>query len=561
MIKCITCSSILLVGMMVASSLFGEETLPPLKNDKAPQKESSEQLLNLFPESSAPTFYEKKSKLVLKKELDWKTRDSRWGARGDEWRGLSIVDEATRKEQKAEIDESNVFHARLQHQSLEERKWDLGIGKGGHIYSIYSSFGEAIPPQTSHAQWMDEAWQFTTIYPSVRRMKELPKEYKGKGYAHFGNAFVHQSGMYIKGDMERKTFYTPMLAEHFDSADRSYALLNWGQIPTPSINRSGVLIYVKYRDLGDGVFEVTYLIYNFEDETMTNLGPWGGVRHSVFPEQVVSNPDGSYRYFHPVSFFGGTGRIRFRETGGWIAATQNADNPYSYALGVVFGTDLDKNGKPGRNPTYSCGYAEDAMRDYMVQATSIGGEEFPRTPHLLRMYFVIGTLEKVARKANLLSEHAEYRPLDFNASNVPLVPLYAATLGDDKIVTRNVSGNPVCHIYAWPVNGSYPLFLIKNNNTNRYFVTTDPYAQCARESFENPFEPGHKYHANFENRTLYHTYRKQTEWVGLLGFVLPKDKVESGDHNYTSLSTIPEAVASFDAGEKLDANNLMVRAK
>ena len=517
--------------------------------------------MGLFPRSSAPTFYEKKSTLVLKKELDWRTRDSRWGARGDEWRGLSIVDEATRREQEAELDESDVFHARLHHQSLEERKWDIGIGKGGHLYSIYSSFGEAVPPQTSHAQWMDEAWQFTTIYPSVSRMNELPREYRGREYRHFGNAFVHQSGMYIKGDMEKKTFYSPLLAEHFNPAERSYSMLNWGQIPSPSINRSGVLIYVQYRDLGAGVIEVTYVVYNFEDETMSNLSPWGGVRHSVFPEQVVSNPDGSYRCFHPVSFFDGEGRIPFRDTGGWIAATQNADNPYSFAFGVVFGTDLDRKGKPGRTPTYSCGYADDAMRDYMVQATSIGAEEAPRTPHLLRMYFVIGTLEQVAEKANQLAPHADYEPLDFTEDNVPLAPLYATSIGGDTVLTRKACGEPACQVYAWPVSGSYPLFLIRNNQTGRHFVTTDPYAQCAREPFENPFEPGHEFHARFENRTVHHTYRRQTEWLELLGFVMPKDRADAAGHESIALSSVPAMDASFDRGEKLDADSLLVPAE
>ena len=204
------------------------------------QDETQALFMGLFPESPAPTFYDKPSELVLKKELDWRIRDSRWGALGDEWRGLSVVDEETREEQKGELDESAVFHARLQHQSLEERKWDLGIGKGGHLYSIYSFFGEAVPPQNQGAQWMDEAWQFTTIYPSIQRMNELPED-RGTVFKHYGNAFVHQSGMYIKGNMEKTTFYTPLLGEHFDPEKRTFTMLNWGQVPTPSMNRSGVL--------------------------------------------------------------------------------------------------------------------------------------------------------------------------------------------------------------------------------------------------------------------------------------------------------------------------------
>jgi len=514
--------------------------------------------MGLFPESSAPTFYDKPSELVLKKELDWKIRDSRWGALGNEWRGLSIVDEETREEQKGELDESAVFHARLQHQSTEERKWDLGIGKGGHLYSIYSFFGEAVPPQTSEAQWMDEAWQFTTIFPSIARMNELKAAGVDDVKAHAGNAFVHQSGMYIKGDMAKKTFYTPLLGEYFDAEKRSFTMLNWGQVPTPSMNRSGVLIYVKYRDLGDGVIEMSYMVYNFEDECQQNLGPWGGVRHSLFREQVVSNPDGSYRYWHPVTFFSDNRTIPFKDTGGWIAATPNADNPYDYALGVVFGKEMT-GGAEGHTPSYACGYADDAMRDYMVQATNYGPEETPRIPHLIRMYFVIGSLEHVAKKGNILAEHADYQVLDFNEENVPLVPLYAKTIGEDTVLSREGAGDPQCRVYAWPAKGSYPLFVIKSNETGRHFVTLDPYTQCAREPFENPFEPGHELHGKYENQTVYHTYKQQTDWVELLGFVMPKDEADTSTHDYTPLSDIPAIANSFEPGEKMGADEVMAR--
>jgi hypothetical protein len=175
-------------------------TEEPQKQD---QDETQALFMRLFPESPAPTFYDKPSELVLKKELDWKIRDSRWGAHGNEWRGLLIVDDETREKQRGELDESAAFHARLQHQSSEERKWDLGIGK-----------------------------------------------------------------------------------------------------------------------------------------EMTD----GGVN--------------------------------------------------------------------GHTPSYACGYADDAMRDYMVQATNYGPEETPRIPHLIRMYFVIGSLEHVAKKGNILAEHADYQVLD-----------------------------------------------------------------------------------------------------------------------------------------------------
>lgn len=274
-------------------------------------------ILDVFPESQAPTFYEKKSELIIGRHLQPWARNSNW---------------------HPDLDEKSVFHARLQHKSVDERCWEIGIGKGGQMYSVCSSFGEAMPPQTPHSQWMDETWQFTTIYGHLLG-RDLPRQKQP-----YGNAFVHQSGIYTR-DEDTKPFYSPILATRYDAERRAYSLVSWGQIPHASVNRSGILVYVQYRDLGAGVIEVTYVIYNFENEPMSNLGPWGGVHTSVFPEHVVSNPDGSYRFFTPWNYGSPGCRIHFEDTGGWAAAVQNAASPYSYAIGVVFGKNLDRKGE------------------------------------------------------------------------------------------------------------------------------------------------------------------------------------------------------------------------
>ena len=499
------------------------------------------QLLQLFPASGAPTFLEEQSECVLKRDFAWWERDKKW---------------------HPEIDEKDVHHATLQHRSVTERSWELGIGKGGQIYSMYSTFGEAMAPSTPSSQWNDEVWQFTTIYERLLG-SDLPVSPHDAAQMNYANAFVHQSGIYTE-EKGSKPFYSPILAEHFDEKERSYAVLSWGQIPSPSINRSGILVYAKYRDLGAGVIEVTYVIYNFEDEPMTNLGPWGGVRTSVFPEHVISNPDGSYRYFTPWSYgfdrLDGC-RINFEDTGGWAAVTANADNPYSHAIGVVFGKQLDKKGDHYGKPRYDCGDSRHGKRDYTVQATVIHIKDKPGTPHMLRMYFAIGTLDKVAAKCNQLADHADYEPLDLTETNTPLVPLFRKRVREDTVLSREGQGQPVCRVYAWPVNGSVPLFLMKNNETGRTFVTTDPYAQCASEPFKNPFEPGHESYEKYQNRTIYRPYLKQTDWVELLGFVMPKDKVDTEAATYMPLSDIRAIQHSFDPGEKLDADSLLVRRR
>ncbi len=494
--------------------------------------ESTDPILGLFPESEAPTFYGRNSEFLLQRHLQHWTRNSDW---------------------HPEVDERNVFHVRLQHKSVEERGWEIGIGKGGQMYSLCSSFGEAMAPQTPHSQWMDETWQFTTIYGHLLG-RDLPKKLQP-----YGNSFVHQSGIYTR-EADIKPFYSPILATRHDAERRAYSLLSWGQIPHASVNRSGILVYVQYRDLGGGVIEVTYVIYNFEDEPMSNLGPWGGVRTSVFPEHVVSNPDGSYRFFTPWNYGAKGCRIHFEETGGWAAAVQNAANPHSYAIGVVFGRELDRKGEHRGKPRYDCGNSRHGKRDYTVQATVINIKDKPFTPHFLRMYFIIGTLSEVAGKANQLAEFADYEPLAFTEAKTPLVPLYRKRYrGRHDVLSRQApakeDAQPLCEVYAYPVNGSLPLFVIKNNTTGEYFVTTDPYAECEREPFENPFKPGDEAFGKYQNRTVYRAYKRKTDWVELLGFVMPKAASQAG----IPLSAVPGMGKAFRSGEKAEATQIIVR--
>lgn len=521
---------IFLSGLLVLASLVGaaEPGLP------------GRELLGLFPDSEAPVFFEKQSELVLQKSLQSWAHDKKW---------------------HPELDEKNVFLATLEHRSVTERSWELGIGKGGQIYSMYSTFGEAMAPSRPQSQWNDEVWQMTTIYADLLG-RDLPENPKDPTRQKFSNAYVHQSGAYSKEDAG-KAFYSPLLAERFDEERRAYSVLSWGLIPSPSINRSGILVYVQYRDLGAGVIEVTYIVYNFEKEPMTNLSPWGGVRTSIFPEHVVSNPDGSYRYFTPFHYayddLEGC-RINFEDTGGWAAVAANADNPYSHAIGVVFGRKLNRKGKHYGKPRYDVGPTRHGERDYTVQATVINIKDQPFTPHLLRMYFVIGTLEKVGEKANLLADHADYQPLDFRENNVPLVPLYARRYGEDTVLSRKRQGDPLCRVYAWPVKGSLPLFVIKNNESKRHFISTDPYAQCVREPFENPLQPGDERFGKYENRSIYRVFKGGTGWVELLGYVMPDGLADRKTHAYLALAEVSGVQAVFDAGEKEAADRLLVRA-
>ena len=188
----------------------------------------------------------------------------------------------------------------------------------------------------------------------------------------------------------------------------------------------------------------------------------------------------------------------------------------------------------------------------------------PFTPHLLRMYFVIGTLQDMARKANQLVAFADYEPLDFTEGNTPLVALYPKRYGKgQRVLSRQAPARGatarVCKVYAHPVKGSLPLFVIKDNPSGRYFLTTDPYAECEREPFQNPLKPGEPGHNKYEGRTVYRAYKRKTDWIELLGFVMLRAEADTASFPSVALSSIPGLSATFRPGEKADAAAILVR--
>ena len=511
--------------------------------------------LDVFPASNAPTFYEKPSEFVVSQQFSpWHRKSSHW-VEG--------------------VDERSVFHVYLTHKSTDERSWELRIGKGGQIYSIVSSCGEMMPPQRPMSPFNDEVWQMVAFSKDVVDY-DLDK---GPGAIRDEiNSFVHQSGLYVGREQKftpERPFYCPLLASHWNEKERTYTMINWGLCPTISINRSDVLFMVRFRDLGAGVIELNHLCYNFGTFPYHTLATmWGGVRTSVLPELVLSNPDGSYRFHTPYSLDSKDVYVDVINAGGWAAATQNAANPNSFALGLVFGRDpqwpeqrrLKQSGATSwqNSPTvYGAGDSRHGERDYTVmnmdnRVTIAPGECFFR-----RTFMVIGTLGAVAEAGRKLETFADLHPVVFSEQDTPLLPLYLKTT--DKTPAQPTldpptpEAKPVCQLYARPVKHSKPLFLLQDGGTGAYILTTDPALQCSKVPFENPYPVGHEKHDRFENRVQYVTHQTRTKSWQLLGYVMPREKVDAGKYRYAALNSIPALAALFQAGESIEANALLLR--
>jgi hypothetical protein len=176
-----------------------------------------------------------------------------------------------------------------------------------------------------------------------------------------------------------------------------------------------------------------------------------------------------------------------------------------------------------------------------------------------RRYVIFGKLADVAQKAATLNQHAFFSTLEYTAQSDELLPLYDAILDSQPVLSSQSSGgaSSVCRASSIPIKNSYPLMLLKNKTTGIYSLSTDPYALCGKIPFTNPFPPDHTKYQTYQNRRIYQPYDGQTEWVRLLGFILPVDasKISSGEMILLS-DVCP--TGSFNAGEKLNADELMV---
>lgn len=222
--------------------------------------------------------------------------------------------------------ESEVFLAEMRHENSDPTKaWTMRVAQAGNIYGFRGVYGEAMPPQCHKgAPWIDEVWQSVSVNQFKNRQPGAPR------------FFIHQAGTYMKDRpfTTRKVFYSPSLAKYCSSTERACSFAGWGQqahVPTP--HTSDALYFNRYKDCGDGVVEVSYLIYN---NALTSRGkwgslsyfnvPWAGVRTSNLQEMFLSEKNtGALRMQFPVPGFGFPEEPApdVRDTGGFTTFAQS----------------------------------------------------------------------------------------------------------------------------------------------------------------------------------------------------------------------------------------------
>lgn len=366
--------------------------------------------------------------------------------------------------------ESAPFKAELAYKNTSnpDNNYQLRIGKGGQIYSFIGSFGESVPPQyrapnekytdlpagKDYAPWVDEVWQMVC----VNMEKNDPSAHE--------KYFIHQAGVYLNTPEQTTPFYSPIVAEYYDADHQSYTIVNWGQQAhsADNLNRgftSSLLYYTRYTNMGEGVIQVDYLVYNFgEDEIDHYNAPWGGVRTSSLDQFFMSNPDNTYTPL--AGAYGKTDPIRMSKTAGWMAWSADALGKEA-SLGIVLNQK-----SVGRSNLFRYGQAgrKGGERDYYVFTTSkkphAGQLSFGKS--LSRRYYFVLNASVDAVKATItkqkLAKHA------FDAAGIPAKSevadlSYQFKIQENRVVATMAKGtNTHLKAKARPYANSYPIFLI-----------------------------------------------------------------------------------------------------
>ncbi|WP_417443134.1 T9SS type A sorting domain-containing protein [Joostella sp.] len=377
--------------------------------------------------------------------------------------------------------EKTVFHAELKYTSeYPSLSYSMRIGKGGQIYSLRNrGIGEAIPPQHRdgprepsyfgqyYAPWVDEVWQLVTV--DLNQKNSTGQKW-----------FIHQSGVYLhQQNIQKRPFFSPLLAEYYDEANQAYTVVNWGQQAHTKVARlrnftSNILYYARYKNIGEGIIQVDYKIYNFGDDEITWANvPWGGARTSRLKYAFFSKPNHGRARF-TADFKLGRKRIA-SNTGGWGAFSKSGEKGQGPTLALVVGND--NNGRDQEN-LWRYGFTD---RDYtaMTYIRRLSGEDaisFGESANF-RIFFVLGSSYNNARSRILAKKLLEKTvdTVDNWEKEEAVTVKYEFHKNVNNIISyQKVEGDDGLELKAQPYKNSYPVFLVRNRN-NVQKITSDPY--------------------------------------------------------------------------------------
>ena len=380
---------------------------------------------------------------------------------------------------------SIVFQAEMTYDNSDNpsQSYKIRIGKGGQIYSFTSLFGESVPPQwvnpnwidtsfgggNSFSPWVDEVWQMVCVDGNLNNPPD-------------SMYFIHQAGVYLKTPSQTQPFYSPQVAEYYDSINNSYTTVNWGQqAHTNSVINtgftSGLLYYTKYTNRGLGILQVDNMIYNFGDDNISFLNmPWGGVRNSNLEHFFISSADNSVINSHAI--YGQGPVVQTASTGGWVAWSDDS-LANSQVLAMAHPITTNTNNSVFRYGDAGNLNADWNNRDYnvfeMIRFPAPGQLGFGRSMSF-RYFYILGNNIDLVRNTivnnNLISQSLD-TAFTANTNDVDTIRYhFSKELGiiESSVDTLGIG----LLLRASPYFDSYPLFKISDINSNN-FISSNPY--------------------------------------------------------------------------------------
>jgi hypothetical protein len=427
-----------------------------------------------------------------------------------------------------EIDwnETEVFSKlfKFDHPTNTDESFELRFGKGGQVYSLKSAFGEALPPQWrpkfdesgsvisrdtpsivngeilsekgNWAPWVDEIWQLV----SSDQNDSTTEIENGVSVEKVNTRNMHQAGSYLNNFAHRSSdltspFYSPIVASNYNEAKQEYSMVIWAQSENPSYVYDGrsdcnpchkdrfkpfSLYYLRYKNIGDGIVQVNYLIYNYHKTRETNFFnvPFLGIRNSVLPHFFLSNPDTGYSHISMPNFNEGA-TTRNTLTDGWAAFSGSSDGD-APSLGFVFGN----NTKGYADFRYGNALGPNSIRDATVLSYRLlkGGDNYwnlKEGKSFSGTYFMVlgsninAISSKIQTKNLVLLANTELTDITLaNSDNI----YYKITLDGlgGYTIAESTAANNTLSFKSSPFKNSFPVFLIKATSGNS-ILTYDPY--------------------------------------------------------------------------------------
>ncbi len=148
---------------------------------------------------------------------------------------------------------------------------------------------------------------------------------------------------------------------------------------------------------------------------------------------------------------------------------------------------------------------ENSHRNYEVAVVIPKFRLAPGVTIWYRSFLVVNRKDRAIALAESLVEQVDYGLRTFDPATTPGVPV-------------RLPGSSPFELFAHPVPGTMPLFLVEQAETGREAVTTDPYLFVTKEKLDLGIPPGHPQHDYYQEAYGYSLDQHHSKWKRLLGY-------------------------------------------